>query len=139
MPQKTIKSLGQIGPIILVPLLLLAGVLWLRGDIDSVSVQAADKSENFQNNNEQPGGIPRRQAEDACYCSSDIYNCNNFDDQQEAQTCFNDCQAVGRGDIHGLDSDGNGLACEELPPGPTPTTVRPDATPFTDPALNDPV
>ncbi|MBI1881018.1 MAG: hypothetical protein HYR94_22790, partial [Chloroflexi bacterium] len=30
-------------------------------------------------------------------------------------------------------------ACEELPPGPTPTATRPNATPYTDPALNDPV
>ena len=46
---------------------------------------------------------------------------------------------MGRGDAHSLDSDNNGLACEELPPGPTPTATRPNATAYTDPHLNDPL
>jgi len=45
------------------------------------------------------------------YCSSDVYNCGNFTTQSEAQAVFDAC---GPGDIHRLDADGNGEACEGL-------------------------
>jgi hypothetical protein len=112
----------------------------LRGELNSASVRAAGVPESSLSvQGQEPADIPVRQGSGACYCSSDIYNCNNFDNQADAQSCFNDCQAIGRGDIHGLDEDIDGLACEELPPGPTPTATRPSATPYADPALNDPV
>ena len=44
-------------------------------------------------------------------CSSDVYNCGNFTTQAEAQAVFDAC---GTGDIHQLDADGNGEACESL-------------------------
>jgi hypothetical protein len=137
MPQKKLKRLGQVGIISLLPILVLMGVLLVRNDFSSAPVQAAGISDNLVERG-QPASIPPRQG-DACYCGSDIYNCNNFRDQQDAQICFDYCQSVDRGDVHGLDADGNGLACEELPAGPTPTATRPNATPYTDPHLNDPV
>lgn len=48
-------------------------------------------------------------------CSSDIYNCNNFSTQAGAQDVFEWCVSMGMGDIHQLDRDGNGKACESLP------------------------
>jgi len=48
-------------------------------------------------------------------CSSDIYNCSNFSTQAGAQDVFNWCVSVGTGDVHQLDKDGNGRACETLP------------------------
>lgn len=48
-------------------------------------------------------------------CSSNFYNCSDFSTQAQAQTVFNYCFVRGFGDIHGLDGDGNGLACESLP------------------------
>ena len=48
-------------------------------------------------------------------CSSDIYNCGNFSTQAGAQDVFNWCIGQGVGDIHQLDKDGNGKACELLP------------------------
>ena len=48
-------------------------------------------------------------------CSVDIYNCENFTIQPEAQDVFNYCGFLGLGDIHRLDPNGNGIACEELP------------------------
>lgn len=50
-----------------------------------------------------------------CECSGDIYNCGDFQKQSEAQKCFNYCVDLGRGDVHRLDSDNDGLACESLP------------------------
>lgn len=49
-----------------------------------------------------------------CDCTANLYDCSDFTRQDEAQTCFNYCfESVG--DIHFLDSNGDGLACETLP------------------------
>lgn len=50
-----------------------------------------------------------------CSCSGDNLNCSDFGSHSSAQACFNYCVAQGRGDIHGLDRDNNGSACESLP------------------------
>lgn len=47
-----------------------------------------------------------------CSCSSDQYNCSDFASQSAAQACFNACIAAGKGDIHRLDENNNGIACE---------------------------
>jgi len=48
-------------------------------------------------------------------CTSDAYNCSDFDTQTEAQTVFDYCVDLGFGDIHRLDQDNNQVACESLP------------------------
>lgn len=50
-----------------------------------------------------------------CLCSGDLYNCSDFQTQAAAQACFDFCVSVGAGDIHRLDRDNNGVACESLP------------------------
>ena len=50
-----------------------------------------------------------------CDCSGNIYNCSDFSTQAEAQACYEYCKALGRGDIHRLDKDNDGVACEALP------------------------
>jgi len=52
--------------------------------------------------------VPPPVATAACECSADTYNC----DDALAQTCFAYCNSVGAGDIHRLDQEGDGLACE---------------------------
>ena len=49
-----------------------------------------------------------------CECSSNTYNCPNFPlpGGVTAQQCFDYCNSQGRGDIHGLDRDKDGRACE---------------------------
>ncbi len=44
-------------------------------------------------------------------CELDTYNCGDFETQAEAQEVFEYC---GDDDIHRLDADGNGMACESL-------------------------
>ena len=44
-------------------------------------------------------------------CHRNIYNCSDFSSQREAQDVFNAC---GRGDVHNLDGDNDGIACEGL-------------------------
>lgn len=45
-------------------------------------------------------------------CESNIYNCDDFLTQEEAQEVYEECGI--ENDIHQLDRDGNGLACESL-------------------------
>jgi len=42
------------------------------------------------------------------------YNCDDFSTQEEAQAVYEKCSKNGL-DIHGLDGDGNGVACQSLP------------------------
>ena len=50
-----------------------------------------------------------------CSCAGNIYNCSDFGTQAEAQACHDYCMSLGYGDIHDLDRDNDGVACESLP------------------------
>ena len=50
-----------------------------------------------------------------CACHADLYNCVHFSTQAQAQACYRYCLDQGAGDIHRLDSDNDGIACEHLP------------------------
>ena len=43
-------------------------------------------------------------------CKEDLFNCNNFTNQSEAQRIFNQCPT----DINQLDNNNDGIACESL-------------------------
>lgn len=49
-----------------------------------------------------------------CSCGGNLYNCSkaDFSSKGAAQGCYNYCVSIGAGDVHSLDSDGDGLACE---------------------------
>lgn len=47
-------------------------------------------------------------------CDTDTYNCGDFATQTEAQKAYDSCNELGFGDIHQLDSDGDGVVCEGL-------------------------
>jgi micrococcal nuclease len=51
------------------------------------------------------------QSSSAYICSFDAYNCGDFSTHNEAQSVYESCGS----DIHGLDRDNDGLACESLP------------------------
>jgi hypothetical protein len=57
--------------------------------------------------------IPRNKS--VCTCAYDRYDCSDFLKEKQAQACFNFCFSQGAGDLHHLDEDGNGLACDSLP------------------------
>ena len=46
-------------------------------------------------------------------CNSNVYNCGSFDSREDAQDVFDVCGGVDN-DVHGLDGDGDGLACEGM-------------------------
>lgn len=50
-----------------------------------------------------------------CSCTSNTYNCPDFTTHHEAQACYAYCVEQGAGDIHRLDGNGDGQACESLP------------------------
>lgn len=50
-----------------------------------------------------------------CDCSDNIYNCSDFSTHAKAQACYEYCKSLGRGDVHRLDGDNDGIACESLP------------------------
>lgn len=65
---------------------------------------------------EIPTAIPSPLPSTITYeCDFDFYNCPFFGTHAEAQQVFEYCRNLGFGDIHGLDGDNNGLACEDLP------------------------
>jgi endonuclease YncB( thermonuclease family) len=47
-------------------------------------------------------------------CSDNLYNCSDFDSQGKAQEMFDYCMDIVGEDVHDLDRDGNGLACESI-------------------------
>jgi len=47
-------------------------------------------------------------------CSYNAYNCSDFTTHAEAQTVYEMCGGMGN-DIHRLDGDNDGVACESLP------------------------
>ena len=50
-----------------------------------------------------------------CACTGVNLDCDDFVSQADAQVCFEYCRSMKSGDIHGLDPDGNGVACESPP------------------------
>lgn len=50
-------------------------------------------------------------------CEQNVYNCDDFATQPEAQEVFDTCNRPDNRDRHGLDRDGNGVACQALPTG----------------------
>ena len=47
-----------------------------------------------------------------CSCSGDVYNCADFDDWRSAQDCYDYCKSLGGEDVHKLDRNDDGCACE---------------------------
>jgi micrococcal nuclease len=50
-----------------------------------------------------------------CACTANLLNCSDFTTHAEAQACYAYCVNQGVGDIHRLDGNGDGMACESLP------------------------
>jgi len=61
-----------------------------------------------------PQPPPPQQQQSNITCSSNAYNCSDFSTQAEAQNVYEYCGGVDN-DIHRLDRDEDGIACETLP------------------------
>jgi hypothetical protein len=52
---------------------------------------------------------------EVCNCSGNLYQCADFENHAQAQACYEYCLGkVGR-DVHLMDTDKDGIACEALP------------------------
>jgi len=50
-----------------------------------------------------------------CSCSGNLYNCGDFATHAQAQACYDHCMMERGFDVHNLDADDDGQACELLP------------------------
>ena len=74
------------------------------------------KTELKQVEKTQPNPEPVQTEPTPAYnCSGDTYNCGHFKNHKEAQSVFEYCLAQKGFDIHKMDRDNNGVACESLP------------------------
>ena len=56
--------------------------------------------------------IPKLKTETVCSCRSDRYNCDDFKTRRKAREKYECCmQKIGY-DVHNLDGDSDGVACE---------------------------
>jgi micrococcal nuclease len=58
---------------------------------------------------------PTLAPDEICGCSGNLYQCSDFSTHNEAQACHDYCFTVVGFDIHGLDGNDDGQACESLP------------------------
>lgn len=58
---------------------------------------------------------PSGAATGRCDCSGNLHNCSDFKTHAEAQACYEHCLRITGKDVHRLDGNGDGKACESLP------------------------
>ncbi|MBD3319319.1 hypothetical protein GF342_05415 [Candidatus Woesearchaeota archaeon] len=63
---------------------------------------------------EERGSVFGDGFDDAFGNGEDLYNCDDFSTQFEAQQVFESSGGIAN-DVHRLDGDGDGIACENLP------------------------
>ena len=106
--EKTRMWMLGIGAILLIPL----GLDPTNTDVDlGKLVETGSLSESM---------IQRDENGKALYgatCEENVYNCSNFKTQPEAQEVYDTCTSAENRDRHGLDRDGDGIACQSLPAG----------------------
>lgn len=62
----------------------------------------------------QVPSIQQKEASGAWTCTQNSYNCSDFSTHAEAQSAYEACGGSAN-DVHRLDNDGDGVACESLP------------------------
>jgi len=81
--------------------------LWAPGVCEEESTVITTESEEISTPFQEP-------APTGYTCSYNAYNCSDFYTHQEAQSVYEMCGGVNN-DVHALDRDKDGLACESLP------------------------
>jgi micrococcal nuclease len=78
------------------------------------TMQAQPQTEPPQQKTEPPPASPPPQSTSSYTCSSNKYNCTDFKTHAEAQAVFEQCGGAAN-DVHKLDNNKDGEACESLP------------------------
>jgi len=73
--------------------------------------ETQDQLQEFQESQQPEPELP---SDEDIICSYNAYNCGDFSTHAEAQAAFEYCGGVSN-DIHRLDGDNDGSACESLP------------------------
>ncbi len=71
-----------------------------------------EKEKEPEQEEEEETEAEEEEEQEVCSCSSNIYNCDDFSTHTEAQSCFEYCGV--NSDVHRLDGDDDGIACESL-------------------------
>jgi hypothetical protein len=92
--------------------------------IDGVSVRACGAA-RAPTTQPTPAAPPPVSAE--CDCHDDLFDCPAFSSWSAAQACYDRCRVLAGFDVHLLDEDADGVACELAPvsatvPGESPLT-----------------
>ena len=85
-----------------------------RNELGTWKKEEEREPEETEEETEEEEAEPEEEEQEVCDCSSNIYNCPDFSTHAEAQECFEFCGGVSN-DIHRLDGDNDGVACESLP------------------------
>ena len=80
----------------------------------SAPVQRQKQQSNYQQYTDQQDTSSSFSSSGPCDCSRDSKNCGDFGSWSAAQSCYEYCQSQGKGDIHRLDQDKDGSACDSL-------------------------
>ncbi len=116
------KVLLKLSPVALL-FLLIAGGIAAAGGILSTPAQAAETRPPAR-----PQAMPSAQG-GTCSCSANTLDCGSFANKEEAQFCFDQCLSVAGYDVHDLDLDGDGQACETTAYAIGPDTGGQQTTP----------
>jgi len=99
--------------ILIIVILALMFISWYV----SALIFSAGKYEQWERSNALLEEVLERydKGEPGVICSTNFYNCEYFKSQAEAQELMRYCMGEVGEDIHYLDGDDDGIACETLP------------------------
>ncbi len=83
--------------------------LWADGACEEETEEEEEKIE------EETAPLPAPASTSSCDCSGNTKNCSDFSTHNEAQACYESCLSSVGTDVHRLDRDKDGEACESLP------------------------
>ena len=87
-------------------------LIWVELNLDDVVISST-KPSDITSLPQEPEPDEEEDSGDIV-CSSDYYNCGDFSTHSQAQALFEECGGANN-DIHQLDKDKDGVACESLP------------------------
>lgn len=105
--------------LLIIALVITAGFVFISRDRGSAAEETPNTSlqELSPPDDDSPVSAPVRSIDleaAACDCTENLYDCGDFETHASAQACFDACFPQS-GDIHYLDANADGEACERLP------------------------
>lgn len=90
--------------------------LWADGACEEEEeAEEEEEEEEEEEIEEETAPPPAPASTSSCDCSGNTKNCSDFSTHDEAQACYESCLSSAGTDVHRLDRDKDGEACESLP------------------------